>query len=121
MNYDDVIEKLRRYAKSMAETHKGVKSIVLTGSLAKGNYSATSDADILVIADDLPLQLLDRHVLFADSAIPVDLEPRAYTPDEFVAMVKQGDHFATEALRIGKPLYGDQYFSDLKRLVEYEP
>jgi predicted nucleotidyltransferase len=115
INYNEVLRKLKQYAKSTAETHKGVKTVVLTGSLAKGNYAGSSDADILIIADGLPHRVLERYQLFADTSLPVDSEPRAYSIEEFVKMIHRGDHFALEALKVGIPLYGAFYFEQLKK------
>jgi len=117
IDYDEVIRKLRDYAKSKATAHEGVKAIVLTGSLAKGNYTGCSDADILIIADNLPGQVLDRYAIFAEADLPVDVEPRAYSPEEFLSMVRQGDHFAIETLEVGVSLYGGGYFRGLKQHV----
>jgi predicted nucleotidyltransferase len=91
-----------------------VKAIVLTGSLAKGNYVGSSDADILVIAEGLPHRMLERYELFAETSLPIEVEPRAYSIEEFLKMVHQGDHFALEALKVGIPLFGDGYLRELK-------
>jgi predicted nucleotidyltransferase len=114
INYDEVLRKLKEYAKSKAKAHKGVKAIILTGSLAKGNYAGSSDADILVIAEGLPHRVLERYQLFVDTSLPVDVEPRAYTVEEFLKMVRRGDHFAHEALKVGIPLFGDGYLGELR-------
>ena len=117
INFDEVFEKLREYAKSKAQAHE-VRAIVLTGSLAKGTYTGTSDADILVIADEVPVRLLERYELFADPTLPVDIEPRVYTTKEFVSKLGQGERFAVESLELGIPLYGERFFEDLKQSYE---
>ena len=117
IDYDEIVGKLRHYAKLKAKAYEGVKAIVLTGSLAKGNYTGSSDADILVIADNLPARVLERYALFAEADLPVDVEPRAYSTEEFLNMVRQRDHFAIEALEIGVPLYGEKYYRALKEHV----
>jgi predicted nucleotidyltransferase len=114
INYDEVLQKLKEYAKSKAKTHQGVKAIILTGSLAKGDYTGCSDADILVLSEALPYRVLERYSLFAATDLPLDVEPRAYTIVEFLRMVRGGDHFALEALRVGIPLFGDTYFKELR-------
>jgi len=113
INFDEVLSKLRKYASSKART-QSIKTIVLTGSLAKGNYTGTSDADVLVIAEGLPADFLERYKLFADPTLGFDLEPRAYTLEEFVNMIHKDDLFALEALQIGMPLHGEQFFQDLR-------
>jgi len=116
INFDEILLKLRQYAKSKAETHK-VKAIVLAGSLAKGTYSGASDADILVIADNLPGDILKRYALFSEPTMPIDVEPIVYTPDEFAKKVRQGDRFAVESLKTGIPLYGEQFLNDLRKSI----
>jgi len=114
INLDEIHDKLRHYATSKSRSH-GVKAIVLTGSLAKGTYTGTSDADILVIADRVPARMLERYGLFADPTLPIDVEPRVYTANEFANKVHQGDRFAVESLKIGIPLYGERFFADLRK------
>jgi predicted nucleotidyltransferase len=117
INYDEVLRKLKEYAISEAKAHPGVKAIVLVGSLAKGNYAGSSDADILVIAEGLPERVLERYSMFADTTLPVDVEPRAYSVEEFLRMVHRGDHFALEVLKAGIPLFGDDYLREVKTRV----
>jgi len=113
INYDEILSTLREYANAKARDHEA-KAIVLTGSLAKGRYTGTSDADILVIADSIPSRVLERYALFAESRVPIDVEPRVYTTEEFISMIRRGDRFALESLKVGIPLYGEQFFEDLK-------
>jgi predicted nucleotidyltransferase len=113
INFDEVLSKLREYAEAKAK-ERHARAIILTGSLAKGSYTATSDADILVIADKVPVNVLERYALFSDPRLPIDLEPRVYTTEEFISKARQGDRFALEALEIGIPLYGEQFFNDVR-------
>ena len=115
INFDEILSRLKGYAKSKAGTHE-VRAIVLTGSLAKGSYTGTSDADILVIADNLPTSILERYALFAEPSMPIDLQPRVYTTKEFMSKLHQGDRFAVESLEIGMPLHGEQFFKGLRNL-----
>jgi len=114
INFDEILRRLSEYAKSKAVTPE-VRAIVLTGSLAKGSYTGTSDADILVIADDLPSRVLERYALFSEPRMPIDLEPRVYTTEEFINKIRQGDHFALQSLEIGIPLHGEQFFRELRK------
>ena len=120
INFDEILRRLREYAKSKAEAH-GARAIILTGSLAKGNYAGTSDADILVIADNLPSQALERYALFSEPRMPIDVEPRVYTPEEFIDKIRKGDRYAHESLEIGIPLHGEQFFKGLKRFLTSFP
>jgi predicted nucleotidyltransferase len=113
INFDETLSRLRAYADSKAK-EQGARAIVLTGSLARGSYTGTSDADILVIADKVPANVLERYALFSDPNLPIDLEPRVYTTDEFIRKLGEGDRFALEALEVGIPLYGERFFSSLR-------
>ena len=113
INYNEVLEELRRYAAVKSAT-LGTKAIILAGSLAKGTYTGMSDADVLIIADEVPERSLDRYTLFQDSSLSIDIEPRIYTTSEFLSKVEQGDHFAIETLERGIPLFGEQFLKNLK-------
>ena len=51
IDYDGIINYLKNYAKDALR--KGAKLIILYGSLARGDYTATSDADILIVGEVL--------------------------------------------------------------------
>jgi hypothetical protein len=113
INYTEILDELKKYAASKGRSH-GTKTIVLVGSLAKGTYTGASDADVLIIADDVPTRPLDRYALFADATLKVDLEPRVYKTTEFLSKIKERDRFAIESLKIGIPLFGARFFNNLK-------
>jgi hypothetical protein len=114
INFDEILSKLKEYASFKAK-QQHAKAIVLTGSFAKGSYTGSSDADILVIADNVPTNVLERYALFSDPEFPIDLEPRVYTTKEFVNMIREGNGFALESLELGVPLHGKRFFRDLKK------
>jgi len=114
INFDEILAKLRDYAKRKAANHQ-TKAIVLTGSLANGRYTGTSDADILVVADNVPSNVLERYALYAEPKMPIDVEPRVYTTQELITKIRQADRFVLESLETGIPLYGKQFLNDLKQ------
>ena len=57
INFDEILSKLRECAHRKAK-EQHARAIVLTGSLARGNYAGRSDADILVIADNVRANVL---------------------------------------------------------------
>jgi predicted nucleotidyltransferase len=120
INLNEVLEELKKYAASKSADY-GTKAIILVGSLAKGTYTGISDADILVIADDVPASSLDRYALFADPSLSIDLEPRVYKTKEFLRKVQQGDRFAIESTEIGIPLFGESFFEKLKSMIRHHP
>jgi predicted nucleotidyltransferase len=115
INFDEILSKLREYAHSKAKDQHA-RAIVLAGSFARGSYTGSSDADILVIADNVPADVLERYALFSNPEFPIDLEPRVYTTKEFVNMIRQGNRFALESLELGVPLHGEPFLRDLKKL-----
>jgi len=119
INFDEILGKLREYAKSKAAKYQA-RAIVLAGSLAKGRYTGTSDADILVVADNVPENVLERYALYAEPKMPIDVEPRVYTTQELVTKIRQGDRFVLESLEVGIPLYGEQFLNDLKQSLRQE-
>ena len=116
LNYDEVMEKLREYAKRAIE--RGAKLVVLIGSLAKGNYTAFSDADILIISDDVPERPIDRLKDYIDPSMPIDVEPRIYTTKEVINMAIRESRAIIEAIEQGKILAGDSnLLNELKKAI----
>jgi len=102
--HEEVIRSLRRYAEEAVA--KGAKAVILIGSLARGDYTAFSDADVIIISDDVPANPVERTVGFMDSTLPVEVEPRVYTAGEFLKMAEDGRRIVKEAVACGKLLAG---------------
>jgi len=59
---------LKNYAKDALR--KGAKLIIPYGPLARGDYTATSDADILIISDRFKdIRIIDRMLDFLDPSL----------------------------------------------------
>ena len=116
INYDDLLAKLRQYASVKSKSH--VTRAIIGGSLAKGTYTGSSDADLLVVADELPARSLERYALYADASPSVDVEPRVYTTTELQNEIRQGDHFVIETITKGIPLFGAEFVEALR--AEYK-
>jgi len=113
LNYEEVMKKLKEYAeKALA---KGVKAVILIGSLARGDYTAFSDADILIIFDNTPRNPMNRIKEFIDPTLPIEVEPRVYTTNEFLKMAKEKKRIVKEALKYGKLLAGDKEILNIAR------
>ncbi len=106
LEYDKVLEKLREYAKKCVE--KGAYAVILIGSLARGDYTAFSDADIIIICDNVPQRFIDRLTEFIDPSLPIDIEPRVYTREEILKMAKEKARIVKEILSYGKLLAGNE-------------
>ncbi|HLE24814.1 MAG TPA: nucleotidyltransferase domain-containing protein [Thermodesulfobacteriota bacterium] len=84
LNKNKVLRKLRRVAGGIIKENPKVMEVSLFGSLAKGNYTGRSDADILIVLKEDSRRFIDRippylaAFLYAD--VPVDVFP--YTEEE---------------------------------------
>jgi predicted nucleotidyltransferase len=71
-----VLAELRKAASCLKEARREVVSVYL-GSLARGDYTGGSDADILVVVKGTSLPFVDRIIefrrFFLDCSIPVDV------------------------------------------------
>ncbi len=81
-------------------------TIILYGSMARGDYGVGSDIDILVIAENLPDNFDRRLRMMAelnDTTAPI--ECLAYTPEEFEEMLERMHPTALYALDDGIIIY----------------
>ena len=113
LNYSEVMRKLREYAERAVA--KGARTVILIGSLARGDYTAYSDADIIIVSDSVPERLIDRIPEFMDPALPVDVVPIVYTTDEVVKMAEEGRKVIGEIISYGKLLAGDERLVEMLR------
>jgi predicted nucleotidyltransferase len=116
LDYELVLRKLKEYAEKALE--KGALVVFLIGSLARGDYTAFSDADLVIIVrDDYPKKLPDRISDFIDPTLPVDVEPRVYTLSEFSKMAQNKTRIIREIEKYGIILAGDvSFMKDILRL-----
>ena len=105
LDYENVMCKLRSYAERIVK--KGAVAVILIGSLARGDWTAYSDADIIVITNNLPKNPLNRIKQFIDPTLPIDVEPRAYMVEEILHMAKKRSRIIQEIIENGKLLAGD--------------
>ncbi len=97
--------ELRAYASRLGRERKGVRAVILWGSLATGKYTGYSDADLLIICDNPPGDVLDRYCAFVDLDLPITVEPRVYTSSEIEEKKESGDVFVKGALSHGLLLW----------------
>lgn len=86
----------------------GAVKVVLFGSVARGDYSASSDIDLLVVketSERLPARVAEAlgPCWAADPPLPV--EPLVYTPGELRRLVADENPLVLEALREGRVLH----------------
>lgn len=99
----EVLSALRRLARHLAEQVPAVEEVLLFGSFAEGNWSARSDADVLVVLREDAEPLEPRMLRFAPYfwEAPVETEVFPYTRAEVEKMKREGNRFLLRALDTG--------------------
>ena len=99
-----ILGRLRSWAATLAED-PGVLAVVLFGSLARGDATAMSDADVLIILEDSPLPFLDRLTNYKPTGLGIAVEVFPYTLAESRAARTEGWGVVGPALREGVVLF----------------
>ena len=114
---------LEKYVKRLMEG-KGDKvvSVVLFGSMAKGDYTKFSDYDLLIVVSEERLGFKDRlyeYALYSDGWV----EPFVYTVEEVRKMFREYNPLILDALKDGIVIYDSSGFwvrlkEEFKELLE---
>jgi predicted nucleotidyltransferase len=102
----DLNREIESVTEQIVEKYNPEK-IILFGSAVRGELSADSDVDILIIKKDTPLYGADRIRQLSrliERNIPIDF--LVYRPEEFEKRIEMGDPFLKAIVREGKVLYG---------------
>ena len=86
-------------AAQIAARHPDVTRVLLFGSCARGDFSARSDLDLLILLKSSSLPVRDRIDEFLNdcTAYPTDVFP--LTEDELQEQLRDGDPFWTQAVK----------------------
>ncbi|MHA1695258.1 MAG: nucleotidyltransferase domain-containing protein [Candidatus Helarchaeota archaeon] len=107
LDYDKIIRELRNEI-DIWRKKCNLKLVILFGSLAKGSYSCGSDADLLIIADNIPPTYSSRIDLFFSPKISAGLHLIIYTQDELFNEIQEINTFVFEIFYKFKLLYGNK-------------
>ncbi|MEM2896033.1 MAG: nucleotidyltransferase domain-containing protein [Candidatus Bathyarchaeia archaeon] len=91
-----------------------IKSIVLHGSMARGDYSYSSDIDLLIIVSEESKRLSERIYEYSEYSNGW-VEPLVYTDKEIVEMFNDFNPLILYALKDGITLIDDSFWSGLKK------
>jgi len=105
--------ELETYVKNLIDAMNPM-AVIFYGSRARGDFKPSSDFDIAVIAESLP-QFTDRWDLLCKYRTKIPLEPRGFTPEEFLTMIENCNPTALDAVYEGKILF-DRGFIQTARL-----
>jgi predicted nucleotidyltransferase len=108
----ELIELARTYVQSLAG-RLPVAAASVVGSVARGDFNAWSDIDVVLIVDGLPPRAPERSALLLADA-PPRIQPIGFTRDEFGRAFRRGNPLAREALELGVTLHGAE---ELRRLA----
>jgi len=93
---------------ALAKFARHIDTAFIYGSVARGEETATSDVDVLIVGS-IRLSQMAVGIMAAESAIKRTVSPTIYTPKEFTAKVHAKQHFLTRVLAGPKFfLIGDQ-------------
>jgi predicted nucleotidyltransferase len=93
-------QNLRAYARQLAQDPQ-VLAVVLFGSLARGEATAMSDADVLILLSDSPQPFHERLPEFLRSGVGISLDVLPYTLSEAAQALREGWGVVAVALREG--------------------
>lgn len=99
-----VLARLRQWADQLKED-ESVLAIVLFGSLARGDHTGASDADVLIILADSSLQFDERIPAFRPFSVGIGVDLFPYTRDEARKGLKEGWGVVKVALEEGLVLF----------------
>ena len=102
----DLTKEIESITNQIVEKYRPEK-IVLCGSTARGDLTADSDVDFLIVKKETPFYGADRIrelSRLAERNIPIDF--LIYRPEEFDKRLEMGDPFLKAILKEGTVLYG---------------
>jgi len=104
---------LEKYVKLLLDSSLKVRVIILMGSRARGDWKAHSDTDVLVVAENFPQNHSNLLVALNPPEVwGLSLEPRAYTPEDFLDAIWALDLTALDAMEEGIVLYDDGFWKE---------
>ena len=83
---------------ALSKYDKDILYAFIYGSVAKGTDTATSDIDILVIAEGLSYSHLYEALTKAEETLGRKVSPILYSPEEFMKKLHGDNHFVTRVL-----------------------
>lgn len=86
---DAILTRLRQWAQRIGQD-ENVLAVVLFGSLARGDHTAASDADVMIILRVSSLRFDERIPDFLPSGVGVSVEVFPYTVDETKKAIEEG-------------------------------
>ena len=99
-----ILRRLTQWAQTLGQDET-VLAVVLFGSLARGDQTAASDADVLIVLEDSSLKFEDRIAALMPLGIGVGVDVFPYTLKEAIQALKEGWGVVRIALQEGLFLF----------------
>ena len=121
---DDVEEELKRLLRGLLSCPHKLRSFVVFGSRARGDWKPWSDTDVVIIIEAreiakwAPLRGLGLPEDALEAAERSCVEARVFTPERFRELLRSFSLTALDALEEGIVLYDDGFWRELK--TEFE-
>lgn len=104
-----IASALRRYVQWLRSLGSiKLRMVIFFGSYTKGTWRPGSDVDLVVVAEGLPEDTVDCHVLLTDvprGIAGVGFQAHPYAPGDFLASLRSGNRMPLDALAEGQILY----------------
>ena len=78
---EEIVRDLSLHAAVLAGRSE-VEGVVLFGSVIRGEHTARSDADVVVVVRECPLSFIDRAPIYAPTTSVLPIDTFVYTLDE---------------------------------------
>ncbi|MEM3506150.1 MAG: nucleotidyltransferase domain-containing protein [Candidatus Bathyarchaeia archaeon] len=107
---------LKSYIEKLLSSDKKekIKSIVLHGSMARGDYSCSSDIDLLIVVSE-ESKRLDKRIYEYSEYSNGWVEPLVYTDKEIIEMFNDFNPLILYALKDGIVIIDNGFWFKLKR------
>lgn len=105
LDRETVLARLADWAGRLGED-PNILAVVLFGSLARGDATAASDADVLIVLRDSSADFGERLVQLKPVGLGVSVEVFPYTLEEARRALNEGWGVVGVALEEGKTLFG---------------
>ena len=105
LDRNQIRHRLKMAVQRLAQTHPEIEEVWLFGSLARGDATPGSDADLMVVLSDTRLAFLDRCAHYQPEFCGIGVDVLAYTLAELAQMRAEGSVFLRQVRAEGVCLF----------------
>jgi len=109
----EVSRSLLRYVRFLLSKGVRVRSVIVIGSRARGEWLPWSDTDVVIVVDQA-----DKRLPRNEDALAIGLEARVFRPNELLKALEEFRLTALEAGDHGIPIYDDGFWHGFKARFE---